>query len=377
MKQWTLLLLSAILIADIAAALPKFSTRQGAKCQSCHINPSGKGMRSTFGAAYGREELTMPTFKDEYDFEEYSTALNDYFSIGMDFRTLFYYTESNAATGFFQMQGDLYLDLRLNKQFRIYFDKGLYSGFEVFGLAKVLPMNGYIKAGNFIPSYGIRMDDHTLFIRSGSYFPLNPAIASYPQGLGFGQGSEDTGLEIGLNPGIFTLNAGLFNGRQGGLAGSGGSKTKAVVLRADANIFMDVVNMTLGGSFYNLPTSSGPGKTQIWGGFGIITLSQNLTVLGEVDFLQSYNTAVSKQVTGNILYTEVNYILFDGIDLKFGYEFYDPNIDLQDGSISRITIGAEFFPMSGVEVRPVFRLNQEEPTDRSNNELLVLFHFFL
>lgn len=377
MKQWTLLLLSAILIADVAAALPKFSTRQGAKCQSCHVNPGGKGMRSTFGAAYGREELTMPTFKDSYDFEEYSTELNDYFSIGMDFRTLFYYTESNANSSFFQMQGDLYLDLRLNKQFRIYFDKGLYSGFEIFGLAKVLPMNGYIKAGNFIPSYGIRMDDHTLFIRNGSYFPLNPAIASYPQGLGFGQGSEDTGLEFGLSPGIFTINAGIFNGRQGGLAGSGGSRTKAVVLRADANIFTDAVNMTIGGSFYNLPTSGGPGKMQIWGGFGVITLSQNLTILGEVDFLQSHNSVLNKQVTGNVLYTEVNYLLFDGVDLKLGYEFYDPNIDLQDGSISRITVGAEFFPMSGVEVRPVFRINSEEPTDRSNNELLVLFHFFL
>jgi hypothetical protein len=378
MKQLPLsIIVSTILLIHSAEALPKFSTRQGAKCQSCHINPTGKGMRSTFGATYGREELTLPTFKEQTDLDEFSPSLNDYFTIGMDYRTLYFYLEQNSSSSFFQMQGDLYLDLRLNKKFRIYFDKGLYSGFEVFGLAKVLPLDGYVKVGNFIPAYGLKMDDHTLFIRNGPYFPTNPAIASYPQGLGFGQGSEDTGLEFGFNPGIFTINAGVFNGRKGGLAGTGSAKTKAIALRAETNVQTDIVNFNVGGSFYNLPATSGGGKTQIWGGFGVVTIAKNLTLLGEIDFLQSYNTTRAKQVTGNILYTEANYIVYEGIDLKLGYEFYDPNADLQDGTSSRITIGAEFFPLTGVEVRPLYRINQETKTEISNNELQVMFHFYL
>ena len=377
MKRLSLfLLISAIVIANTAEALPKFSTRQGAKCQSCHINPSGKGMRSTFGATYGREELPMATFKEQTDIEEYSPMLNEVFTIGMDYRTLFYFREQNSSSSFFQMQGDLYLDLRLNKKFRIYFDKGLYSGFEVFGLAKVLPLDGYVKLGNFVPAYGLKMDDHNLFTRNGPYFPINPAIAGYPQGLGFGQGSEDTGLEFGFNPSFFTLNIGVFNGRKGGLAGTGGAKTKAVVVRADANIQTDLINLNLGGSAYNLPATGAAGKTQMWGGFGIISIANNLTLLGEIDFIQSYNSTFAKQVTGNILYTEANYILFDGFDLKVGYEFYDPNVDFADGTASRITVGAEFFPLTGVEVRPLYRINQETKTEIDNNELHVMFHFY-
>ncbi len=43
------------------------------------------------------------------------------------------------------MQGDLYLNLRSNRQFLVYVDKGLYAVFEAFGLAKVLPLDGYLK----------------------------------------------------------------------------------------------------------------------------------------------------------------------------------------------------------------------------------------
>lgn len=35
------------------------------------------------------------------------------------------------------MQGDLYFDLKINKVVRLYFDKGLRDGFELFALAKI------------------------------------------------------------------------------------------------------------------------------------------------------------------------------------------------------------------------------------------------
>ena len=69
-----------------------------------------------------------------------------------------------------------------------------------------------------------------------------------------------------------------------------------------------------------------------------------------------------------------------GVDLKIGYEYYDPNTNLKDGSFSRITIGAEFFPMSGLEIRPLYRINLEDlPTEQklNNDEVQLMFHFYL
>ncbi|MFA6542642.1 MAG: hypothetical protein WCT99_13665 [Bacteroidota bacterium] len=370
-----------ILAFQFTEALPKFSARQGAKCQSCHINPTGKGMRSTFGAAYGREELPMPTYKESTDLEEFSPALNEFFTIGMDYRTLYFYEPKGNKTSFFQMQGDLYFDLRLNKKFRIYVDKGLYQGFEVFGLAKVLPLDGYIKAGKFVPAYGVKIDDHNAFIRGGQYgggefakvFP-----AGYPYGLRFGERSEDTGLEVGIAPGIFTLNVGLFNGTPvAGISGTTGEKTKAVSVRGDMNLQTDFANLILGGSFYNSPNFSSPGKTQFYGGFGIISLLENLTFIGEWDNVTSYNILTAREVQGQMMYTELNYILFTGIDLKLGYETYDPDSKLANGSYSTITVGAEIFPLTGVELRPLYKINKETRAEIDNDEFQLLFHFYL
>ena len=91
-------------------------------------------------------------------------------------------TTNNA---FFQMQGDVYLNFRLAKKVNIYLDKGIYSAFEIFGLLNILPGNGYIKIGKFLPNYGTRLDDHRTFIRDRAGF--NPESGR----------AELTGAEIG------------------------------------------------------------------------------------------------------------------------------------------------------------------------------------
>lgn len=375
------LILLSILTFQFSEALPKFATRQGAKCQSCHINPTGKGMRSTFGSTYGREELPMASYKEATDIEEYSPALNDFFTIGMDYRTLFFYEPKGNEASFFQMQGDLYFDLRLNKKFRIYFDKGLYSGFEVFGLAKVLPLEGYIKVGKFMPTYGLKIDDHNAFIRGGQYgggefksvFP-----SGYPNGLRFGERSEDTGVELGFSPSIFTFNVGIFNGTpNAGLSGVSGEKTKAIVLRGDFNLQTDFANAIIGGSIYKHSNTTLPGKTQFYGGFAIVSLANNLTLSGEVDVVTTYHPTLNKEVSGLMSYSEISYLVAQGVDLKLSFENYDPNSSLTNGSYSVISIGAELFPLTGVELRPIYRLNREKPEDISNDEFQMLFHFYL
>jgi hypothetical protein len=297
----------------------------------------------------------------------------------MDYRTLFFYEPKGNKSSFFQMQGDLYFDLRLNKKFRIYFDKGLYNGFEVFGLAKVLPLDGYIKVGKFMPAYGLKIDDHNAFIRGGQYgggefasvFP-----AGYPNGLRFGERAEDTGIEFGFSPSIFSLNAGIFNGTPGGgISGVTGEKTKAIAVRGDINLQTDFANAIIGGSVYHHPHSLG--KTQFYGGFGILSIGNNLTLTGEADYVTTYNSAIKKEATGMMLYSEISYMIVQGVDAKVSFENYDPNLKLANGSFSTIGVGAEFFPMTGLEVRPTYRFNREKPKEISNDEFLLLFHFYL
>ena len=399
MKKTAVLFIAAFVMLSGATklfALPKFASRVGVKCAACHVNPTGKGMRNTFGSTYGREELPVRTYKNVIDtaddgkvtrskeditnIDDFSTAITPNLSYGADFRTLFFYEANNKTSSLFQMQGDLYLNFRLYRQFSLYVDKELYNGFEVFGLAKILPLDGYLKAGQFIPSYGTKIDDHTTFIRGGPYFPLNPALANYPQGLVFGERSglhpQQTGIEAGISPSIFSLQVGMFNGYpNSGTSGTNATKYKTIAVRGDATIQTEHINLNFGGSFYNDPNPDPTEKATFYGGFGSVTVFKSLTLNGEFDYIQTL--VAGALTTGLMSFTELNYVLVNGVDLKLGYDFYDPDKNLKTGTEARANVGAEFFLMSGVEVRPLYRFNMEQPTEISNDEFDLMFHFFL
>jgi hypothetical protein len=370
--------LASVLFASQSFSLPKFSARTGERCQSCHINPAGRGMRTFNGASYGRDDLPVQAWKDATDLDTISTAISPSITVGTDVRTLYFYNQINKTGSFFQMEGNLYLDFRLNKKFRVVVSKGLYQGFEVFGLARVLPWDGYIKAGKFMPAYGTRIDDHNAFIRGGRYSDAfsRSLPSGYPQGLRFGERAEDNGIEVGVAPSIFTFNAGVFDGTPGGgLTGTTGSKNYAIALRGDALIHAGIVNLTLGGSFYNYPNPTLPGKTQFYGAFGSLGVAENLVLISEVDW--SISDVARNEVTGRMFYNELDYMLIGGLDVLAGYEFYDPDIHLANGTVSTVNLGVSFYPLSGVEMRPIYRINMESPVEISNNELQILLHYYL
>jgi hypothetical protein len=338
-------------------------------------------MRNEFGRSYGSDDITLPRWKKSTDLEEFSVTLTPNIDVGMDMRALFFYDERTRTSSAFMMQGDLYFDLRLNRSVRIYLDKGLYSGFEAFALAKVLPWSGYAKLGKFTPAYGTRTDDHNAFVRGGPYGGgafVGPyaslSAAGYASGLLFGERSEDTGIELGVAPGPLTLTAGVFNGAPGpGLNGVTGTKQKAVALRGDAQFKLASAHVSVGGSVYRGPVA---GNIHLYRGvFGAVSVAERYTWNGEVDLVQVERTGTDTQ--GLMVWNELNVVLTQGIDLKLGYEFYDPDTDLKNGGFSRAVIGAEFFLLSGVELRPLYRINFEEPTELTNNEFQVMLHLYL
>jgi len=363
-----------------AAALPKFASRMGMKCQACHVNPTGKGMRTPFGQSYGIDDLSIPTWKEASFLESFSGRITPNISIGLDMRTLIFASPSGGTSSAFQMQGDIYLNFQLNKQVKVYVDKGLYSGFEIFALAKGLPWSGFLKIGKFMPAYGTRTDDHNAFIRGGPYggsaFQQQYAALStqgYLPGLRFGERSEDTGIELGFTPSVLTITAGIFNGTPGsGLNGVVGSSYKAVAVRADATFKTSVANVMVGGSFYSRPSSGA--KESFAGAFGALSFAERYTITSEVDWI-TLKTG-GRDLSGVMFWNELNMLVMDGIDLKIGFEFYDPDMDIKNGSFTRTVLGAEIFILPGVELRPLYRINGEQPTHLENDEFQFLLHLF-
>lgn len=74
---------------------------------------------------------------------------------------------------------------------------------------------------------------------------------------------------------------------------------------------------------------------------------------------------------------EADLQVVQGLDLKFLYDFFDPNTELKTGIAKRYSVGFEFFPMSGVEVRPLVRRTNDAVVDRNTTDLHVLVHLYL
>ena len=349
-------------------------------------------MRNTFGSTYGREELPIRTYKNVVDtnddgkvtmtkeditnIDDFSTAITPNLSYGADFRTLYFYEANNKTSSLFQMQGDLYLNFRLNRHFLLYVDKGLYTGFEVFGLAKVLPLDGYLKVGQFIPSYGTKVDDHTTFIRGCTIFPSQPCTFYVPPRTSFRPAFRANRNRSGdFSEHLFASSRNVQRCAVCRCQWNGATKFKTVSVRGDATIQTERINVNIGGSFYNDPNPDPTEKATFYGGFGSITVLKALTLNGEIDIIQT--PVAGTTTTGLMSYAELNYMLVNGVDLKLGYDFYDPDKNLKTGTEARINVGAEFFLMSGVEVRPLYRMNMEQPAEISNDEFDLLFHFFL
>lgn len=366
--------------ANLSYALPRFASRTGSKCQSCHVNPSGGAMRQTFGSQYGREQLPVPAWSKDFEMEDFTNILTNVLGVGADFRTLFFYQQNaqSNTNAFWQMQGNIYLNFRVAKRVSMFISKGLYSGFEIFGLLDVLPAHGSVKVGKFVPNFGVKLDDHTVFTRT--YTGFSPETSR----------PELTGMELAVSPGPLTVWAGVYNASDGFGAATG--NRKAVLGRVEGMFpLSEHVNLGLGANVFangalsngvtarisgvsGVSSSAADITTTLWGGFGSLSIG-DMTLFGEADMMKMKMGGSSP--TALVSYVEADYVIVSGVDLKLGYDFFDPDKDHKTGSVSRYSVGLEFFPIPGVELRPVYRFVKDEPVDARNNELHVLVHFYL
>ncbi len=318
-----------------AVALPRYTARYEQKCALCHVNPSGGGLRTSYAAQkLIPEEIAWLRSKPEA-LAEIETKISKQILIGADFRT--FYVGGNieeAHLNFFQMQSDLYLAFQPDPRVTLYYDRAASGGYETFALGYLRPTL-YVKAGRFVPSYGLKFDDHTMFVRSELGF-MPPS-------------NSDVGLEAGFSHGSFDIQAAVVNGNPGSTLDN---DTKvAGVVNAVYRRRLGPVGAALGASGYRHPTRQR--DTNRHGFYGYLTWNK-LTWLGEVDLEHSKDPgapAVNRVVTSQ----EWSYLVHRGLEVKATYDFYDPNRQHEFGAKSRFGGGVYAMPYSYLALEALVR----------------------
>ncbi len=355
------------------SALPRFALRMGAQCQDCHIDPTGGGMRNRGGWHYGMRVLPLvsPYQRDR------DLAMDDFIGkniqIGFDYRTQFLYSQQLNKTTFQKMQGSVYLNAKIIDSIDIYSDYDFVNqNWTGFAIAHILPNYSYIKAGTFVPDYGVLIDDHTAYTRGGDLGYL--FTTNTRQGLIFDPRYNVTGVELGYNIsdyGSFTMSAGSpvslnFNSDP---AYTASLKFNPVVENTVALMFGSSFTTFKGPLIYTqIPSEH---KVVMYGGFAGFGVG-NFTLIGEYDIAKDY---ILTGTNSSAQMVEASYVLMKGLETVARYDRFDPNTSVSGDEVSRLVLGFNFYPYSFIEIIPEYRFQFENPSVK-NDSALLQFHFY-
>jgi hypothetical protein len=335
---------------------------------------TGGGKRTDFGNIYVQTRLAhkfvnwrrvLPKPKEDVDEENplktdsrssfFSGRLNDYIAIGADFRWLSNKVETpNNPTEeeFNQRKQNVYLEANLIPD-RTTFYLTLSDGGdarEIFGLLK-RELKGkpfYLKFGEFFLPYGLRLQDDTAFTRAVT---------------GFTYGVADVGLEFGFEPGPWAVHIAVTNG-------TGSSLETNRSKRLTTSVAFVRKTFRVGGS-YSSNKNAADVETEIYGVYGGAQFGR-VGILAEADFID--DDTVEQRVS--IL--ETNILLSRGHNLKFSYEYHDPDDSISENARERFSLVYEPFVNQFTQFRTGIRDNKGIPqNDASNaNEYFLELHLF-
>lgn len=389
-----------LLLSMTAYSYPKFAAYTGEKCVSCHVNPTGGGMRNQYGIKYSKDKLFFKFLSKQNKTTDINTQITKGISMGADMRMIFIDDQTGDGkpnfNTFFQMQGDLYVYAQVNKYISLMVAPGLYipntygpnplpTKYEIYGMVSNLPAGLYFKAGRFLPNFGIKIPEHRAYNRN-----FNDLYTPY---------ASDAGIELGIAPSFFTLSVGLSNGSSKNKNGQVNNSfdfdnQKQFTAFGDFRWASKNGKYTfgLGGSFINNPFKWDPtnninANRKLAAGFLSVGLFERVALLGELaynrlDISDSANTRSDLRT----IFGELDVKISDGVELKFQYENYDNMLGIKNAPSERqrYSVGAVFYPLTGLEVESMVRFvrtgkGDPEPanyTDPKDDEFQTTFKFY-
>ena len=339
-------------------AEPYLAQKYGAKCSACHTNITGGGKRTQFGNAIA---LGLAADKIAPDF---SPQLNDSISIGGNFRGSWIYTQfsdADAVNGveptpiedtseFSFTNGSIYLEFGFSDKMTFYVDQqvapeGGRTREALMIYKGLLGESSYVKAGRFFLPFGLRLQDDQAFIRERT---------------GFNFANAGEGVEFGFEPGSWSFSLALNNGTQG----TGENNKDKQVSFVGSYI---KPKYRVGASFTNNNAPSG-NSLLAYNVFGGLTF-KDWVFLAEVDQLEVETNFV--ETTQLASFISVNYFITPSFNLKYSYDYFDPDDDIDENEQTRHSLLGEKFVNEFLQLRVGVRGYEGIPQNSFDNRDII------
>jgi hypothetical protein len=322
-------LLAVIALLPLSAnAEPYLAVESGLKCANCHVNPSGGGKRNVFGTLYARNQISARALDLAEGRAPWTGDVSSrWFAVGGNFRGG--YTSVEVPGFEDQSETDVsratvYAELRaIPNLLSVYVDQKVAPDGSENREAYLLltPQQGKftIKAGQMFVPFGLRLQDDNTFVR---------------QATGVNFLTPDDGIEFGVELAKWSAQLAVIEGRNG----------------ADDQVSASATYIQprwrVGASVNSSEDAFGDRQMQsLFAGLKTGPISW----LAEVSLVTDESPVFERDFYATLL--EGNWRLRKGHNLKFGYEFLEPDRDRDEDQQERYSFQWEYSPVQFVQSR--------------------------
>jgi hypothetical protein len=324
-------------------AEPYLAVQLGLKCSQCHVNPTGGGLRTTFGDIFA--QTVLPAQHLDTALDNWTGQLGAFLRAGGDLRFDAQTAQAphTASLQEFSLeQTRVYLEAEvIPNRLLAYVDEQVAPGGALNREAYVLYWSAthdwYLKAGQMYLPFGLRLQDQTAFILTAS---------------GINMTTPDQGVEFGWERGHWDAQLAVSNGTAGGAVNSDGKQYSTQLAYVESVWRVGVAANR---------NDQSAGAKNAFGVFGgLRTGKVSWLAQAEITDDQSIAAGQGKQLATLL---EANWLITRGHNLKITDEFLNPNRAVPNGEETRRSLVYEFTPIQFAQIRAGFRRSDGIPQD--------------
>ncbi len=331
-----------------AHAEPYLAVQLGLKCGQCHVNPTGGGLRTTFGDTFAQTVLAAQHLDTGLD--NWTGQVGPYLRAGGDLRfdgSVTQAPNTKSLQEFSLEQTRVYLEADvIPNRLLAYVDEQVAPGGALNREAYVLYWSAthdwYLKAGQMYLPFGLRLQDQTAFILTAT---------------GINMTTPDQGVEFGWERGHWDAQFAVSNGTAGGAVTGDGKQYSGQL------IFVDSAWRV--GLAANHNDQSG-GSKNAYGLFGGLRTGP-ISWLAQAELVNDESIA-NRQGKQLATLLEANWLIVRGHNLKITEEFLNPNRAVPNGEQTRWSLVYEVTPIQFLQIRAGFRYYDGIPQDDSEHQ---------
>jgi hypothetical protein len=344
------LLLLLCFAAVRAHAEPYLAVQLGLKCGQCHVNPTGGGLRTTFGDVFA--QTVLPAQHLDTALDNWSGQLGPYVRAGGDLRfdaSVTQVPQSRSLQQFALEQTRVYFEADvIPSRLLAYVDEQIAPGGalnrEAYLVYWAASHDWYVKAGQMYVPFGLRLQDQTAFILTAT---------------GINMTTPDQGVEFGWERGHFDAQLAISNGTAGGAVNSDGKQYSSQVAYVESRWRLGIAA--------NRNDQAG-GAKNAYGVFGgLKTGPISWLAQAEITDDQSIANDQGKQLATLL---EANWLIARGNNLKITQEYLNPNRVVPNGEQTRWSVVYELTPIQFLQIRTGYRRNDGIPQDNAEHQRL-------